>query len=322
MKQATDPNRSSPDAVSPLVEPARGWPWDENLPNPPAGLAVDPTRPRISLVTPSYNQGAFIEETLRSVLLQRYPNLEYIIMDGGSTDNSREIIQRYAPYLAHWCSEKDNGQSDAISRGFALSTGDILGWVNSDDLLLPGCLLNVANYFVRHPEVDCVVGGTLVIDQFGKTSRNPFGLPRIVKGGRETIGALLGRRGCSFMQPASFWRREAYLAAGGLDSTLRYAMDYDLYLRLAERKPFGHLDEMLACFRVHPSSKTAVLQSVYRAERNMLLQRHGVCDNTLRSSLYRAYLAVRNTARNLPDRIAFALGIANTPLITRRGGHS
>lgn len=273
------------------------------LPNTmPSGQAW----PRISIVTPSYNQGRFLEETIRSVLLQNYPNLEYMILDGGSTDNSREIIQAYDGQLAYWRSERDRGQSDAISRGFSRASGEILGWVNSDDLLLPDCLQKVGLYFAAHPNVDCVVGGAVVIDEVGAIVRNPIKLPKIVRGERETFKSLLLRRGCSFYQPASFWRREAYVAVGGLNPELRFAMDYDLYLRFARIKPFGHLDQLLACFRIHPESKTTLLKAVYQQECATLWARYDSEYGTLTRMTQRWCLAVANVLRNLPIRISFA----------------
>ncbi|MDO8303698.1 MAG: glycosyltransferase, partial [Sedimentisphaerales bacterium] len=121
-----------------------GWPWTVESPAP--ALSQITNCPRICIVTPSFNQGEFLEETIRSVLLQGYLNLEYIIMDGGSTDNSVEIIKKYSPWLAYWTSQKDNGQADAIYRGFEKASAEYIGWVNSDDMLLPDALFNFGTY--------------------------------------------------------------------------------------------------------------------------------------------------------------------------------
>lgn len=286
-----------------------GWPWIDDSKCLCYGAPDKRLLPSITIVTPSYNQGQFLEETIRSVLLQRYPNLEYFIMDGGSTDSSREIIQRYASDLTYWRSQIDNGQSAAISEGFRMSTGEILGWVNSDDLLLPNCLLEVGKYFTQHPDLDCVVGGTIVVDETTRPVRNRLGLPRIVRGERETLTKLLTRPGHSFYQPASFWRRQTYMDVGGLDINLRFAMDYDLYLRLASRKPFGHLDQLLACLRLHPQSKSTQLQSVRQSECAIILQRYMSRHSVIVNTIYRKYLALANIARNLPVRVGVLLGL-------------
>ena len=121
---------------------------------------------KISIVTPSYNQSQFLERTILSVLNQNYPNLEYLIIDGGSTDGSVEIIRKYEKYLAYWVSEKDNGQADAINRGFQKSTGKILAWLNSDDIYLPGTLLKVSETFNKNPEVDLIFSNIFFIDEY------------------------------------------------------------------------------------------------------------------------------------------------------------
>src|SRR5437660_7841664 len=129
-----------------------GWPWTEETPPVGAGMHDASVLPRVSIVTPSFNQGPFLEETIRSVLLQGYPDLEYIIIDGGSTDDSVEIIRKYEKWLAYWVSEKDSGQTHAINKGFARSTGEIYAYLNSDDVYLPDALHNIASFFDKQPE--------------------------------------------------------------------------------------------------------------------------------------------------------------------------
>jgi len=160
--------------------------------------------PRITIVTPSFNQAFFLEATLRSVLDQNYSNLEYIIMDGGSTDGSVDVIQRYADRLAHWEAHRDLGQADAIYRGFERSTGDILGWLNSDDLLLPGSLQKVGEFFAARPDVDCVVAGCITIDAAGSVVRGLFGLRSINLGAPVTFRKLLLSKYHGFNQAATF----------------------------------------------------------------------------------------------------------------------
>lgn len=239
--------------------------------------------PKITIITPSYNQGEYLEDTIRSILNQGYPNLEYFIMDGGSSDSSVEIIERYAPFLTYWESGPDQGQADAIYRGFQKSTGDILGWVNSDDFLLAGCLEKVGRYFAAHSEDECVVGGSIIIGPDGRPLRDLLGLPQCTAGNRVTFHQLLFF-GCPFYQPASFWRRRAFLETGGFDAAMRFSFDYDMFLRLAQRRPYGHIKDVLAYFRVHPDSKSSTISNVKAADDELLWQKYG---RYQRSALYR-----------------------------------
>lgn len=233
--------------------------------------------PRFTIVTPSFNQGAFLEETIQSVLCQNYPNLEYIVMDGGSTDGSVEIIRKYAAQLTHWESHKDKGHVDATYRGLKRGTGMLMGWVSSDDLLLPGCLKKVARYFLEHPKVVCVVGGAVIINEHSVPMRSRTGTVLCNLGNRMSFSKLLFKH-CSFNQPASFWRRDAFEAVGGFDTSLKFCHDYDLYLRLAQHGPFGRLKDWLACFRVHSMSKTSTLQELCEAENELLWRKYGRYD--------------------------------------------
>ena len=205
--------------------------------------------PKITVVTPSYNQGQFLEETIQSVLDQGYPNLEYIIMDGGSADNSVDIIRQYADRLAYWVSEPDRGQSHAINKGFQRATGDVLAWLCSDDLYLPETLHIVGRFFFEHPDVEVVYGDVVEIDEAG-------GILRAVRTPNFNRLALLAR-GISVPQPTTFFRRRVYEQVGGLDETLNWNMDYEYLLRMA----FGghkvrRIAQPLARFRLHSASKT------------------------------------------------------------------
>jgi glycosyltransferase involved in cell wall biosynthesis len=214
--------------------------------------------PRISLVTPSYKQGAYVEQTIRSVLLQRYPALEYIVMDGGSTDETPAILERYAPHFAHVQSARDAGQADAIKRGFDRSTGEIMGYLNSDDLLAPGALFAVAAYFDRHPEVDAVYSHRCSIGS-DNTVLGYWRLPR--------HAGFLMRRWDLIPQETTFWRRRIYERAGGIDATFRFAMDYDLFARFMTHGRMERVDRFHGAFRVHPDSKTTqLMETVGRAE--------------------------------------------------------
>lgn len=219
--------------------------------------------PRITIVTPSFNQGQFIEETIRSVLLQGYPNLEYVIMDGSSTDDSVEIIKKYAPWLAHWESEPDQGQSHAINKGFGRATGDILAWLNADDIYLPGALFHVANTFLRN-KAEWIVGITLITDiNLGVLDRF---VPQINTGSWKAKNyksygwldfVMTHRSGTALPQPASFWSKKAIINAGGVDESFRFSMDHDLYGNLARAGYRPKLiPQTLACFRSHHQQKT------------------------------------------------------------------
>ena len=231
--------------------------------------------PVITIVTPSFNQADFLEEAMRSVLGQGYPRLEYIVMDGGSADGSVDIIRRHAARLAHWESAPDRGQADAIARGFALGSGEILGWLNSDDVLLPGALAAVAAWFRRHPSAECGIGASLLIDRETRCRRDARGRPAFNPGLGRSFADLL-HRGCSgFNQPAVFWRRDAFRAVEGFDREMRFCFDYDLFLRLARRRRLGGIPAFLAAFREHDGSKTARLQAVRESEQAELWRRYG-----------------------------------------------
>ncbi len=215
--------------------------------------------PLISIITPSFNQGRYIEETIRSVVEQNYPRIEYIVMDGGSTDETVSVIRRYEEHIAYWVSEPDRGQADALKRGFARATGDILTWVNSDDALVPGALAAVASAFATG-QADIVAGivnvwqgSTLAYRHRTGCPPGPLNVEWIVDLEREW---LTGR---FFYQPEVFFSRAIYERAGGtIDDTLHYSMDYDLWLRCARAGArILPIDVELANFRLHPDQKTS-----------------------------------------------------------------
>jgi len=214
--------------------------------------SVSLLKPAISIVTPSYQQAAFIERTLKSVLSQGYPNLEYFVQDGGSTDGTLDILTRYGTQISGWQSARDGGQSNALNLGFAYTKGEIMGWLNSDDLLLPNTLDTVANYFNNHPEVDVVYGNRLSIDE------NDMEIGRWILPGHD--GKILSW--VDYVpQETMFWRRRIWDKVGGqIDETFRFAMDWDLLVRFRDAgAKFAHISQFLGAFRVHESQKTSAL---------------------------------------------------------------
>jgi glycosyltransferase involved in cell wall biosynthesis len=220
--------------------------------------------PKISIVTPSYNQGRFLEETIMSVIGSCYPNLEYIIVDGGSTDNSVEIIRKYEKYLAWWVSEKDAGQSDAINKGFRKATGDVLAWINSDDFYLPGALQFTAQQLdIEKPEY--LIGNCF---HFKEGSPDEYGSD-VVEADRLYDLLFVD----TTIQPGTFWTRKAWEISGELDLGLHYSMDWDWAIRAKKAGVFFRpYHRYLAVYRIHEAHKTSSgkearideLASIYR----------------------------------------------------------
>ncbi len=230
-----------------------GWPWTEESSQLPDTMSNGSSWPRISIVTSSYNQGQFIEETIRSILLQGYPNLEYIIIDGASTDSSVEIIRKYEPWLAYWESKPDKGQAHAINKGFALATGDLLNWINSDDLLLAEALGHVATAYQRHP--NSILLGDIVTflsgsnDFFQVWYQRNVTLESMVKVWQQGVTWVWGQQG-------TFVPRFLYKKIGDLDETLRYVFDRDWMCCLLQHASVNYLHKLVAKFRYHYASKT------------------------------------------------------------------
>ena len=242
-----------------------GWPWTEEYPHLPETAPDGSSWPRVSIVTPSYNQGQFIEETIRSVLLQSYPNLEYIIIDGGSTDESVTLIQEYEPWLAYCASEPDEGQSDALNKGFQRATGEILAWLNCDDIYLPGALRAAVEFLAEHPQVALVHGGASYLSESGMVSQ-----------GRRV--EFDPNRPCETIipQPAAFFRRSAFGAVGGLDIGLHYRMDLDLWIRIAQRYEIRAIPYTLARIRTSLDAKTATENEQTWHELAQIGQKYGI----------------------------------------------
>jgi glycosyltransferase involved in cell wall biosynthesis len=223
--------------------------------------------PLISIVTPSYNQARFIEDTLRSVVSQAYPRTEHIVVDGGSTDGSVDIIRRYAPHLRSWVSEPDRGQSHAINKGLAQAQGEILTWLNSDDTYLPGALDEVGRFFAGHPDVDLVYGDYVYTDVDGRPMRRRHVFDTI---GYESLlyHDYLG-------QPAVFFRRSLFEKVGPLDESLHYCMDWDLFLRMWRVGRPRHVAKVLATYRLDQAAKSNAEDTAAAiAAAHLVQQRH------------------------------------------------
>jgi glycosyltransferase involved in cell wall biosynthesis len=232
-----------------------GWPWTEESPALTERMPNGAEWPRISIVTPSLNQGRFIEHTMRSVLLQAYPNLEYLVVDGGSTDDTLAIIRKYEPFLDGVVSEPDQGQVDALNKGMQRTTGSILAFINSDDFYLPGAFAHIAQKFQDAPAADLVYGGCLIVDQAGQELIEHFGdisslddildYEHVWRGNRELV------------QPETFWRRSIFEKTGPFHAKPGSSFAYEYWCRmLIAGAKFQRLDEPIACFRIQPTQRS------------------------------------------------------------------
>lgn len=244
--------RSPTLAELPKAPPGRrGWPWTEQSPPVQSTMPDGAFLPRISIVTPSFNQGAFIEETIRSVLLQGYPDIEFLIIDGGSTDETLAIIRKYEPWLAHWVSEKDRGQSHALNKGLARVTGPIFGWLNSDDYYLPGALSTFAGLCNRCPDAVGWAAATQVINETGARAY----VLQPVAGSREALGEWAHK--AFIPQPSCLFAAERVRRVGGINEALYYTMDVELIMKLAGLGEFAVAPDVVTCFRLYRGCKTA-----------------------------------------------------------------
>ncbi len=202
--------------------------------------------PSLSVITPSYGQAAYLKQTMDSVLSQNIPDMEYVVVDGGSADGSVELIRAYEDRLSGWISERDSGQADAVNKGAAMTHGEIIGWLNSDDLYLSGAAGKALAYLSRHPDVDAVYGDVLSIDGDGR-------LINVMRFGQYSAEDLMRFRVIS--QPGVFFRRSAWERAGGLDLSYHYLLDHHLWLRMIMKGKFAYIPEPLAAARFHAAAK-------------------------------------------------------------------
>ena len=259
---------------------------------------------KISLVTPSYNQAQFIRRTIDSVLAQRGNfELDYKVIDGGSTDGTRDILESYGDRLV-WVSERDRGQVDAINRGLHAATGDVVGWLNSDDVLLPGALARVADSFARHPAAEWLHGRCVIIDEHDREVRRWISAYKHYRSRRHTLERFLTENYVS--QMTVFWRRALHDEIGFLDPDIRYAFDYDLFLRLAERGAPLYIEDPIACFRWYATSKSGGGFVVQMTETVEIASHSRAANNWTRVQALAKKSAIINIYR--------ALGVARTTL--------
>jgi glycosyltransferase involved in cell wall biosynthesis len=231
-------------SLPPPLPGKAGWPWDFR----PKKVMVNFDLPRVTIVTPSFNHAAYLEETIRSVLLQGYPNLEYFVIDGGSTDGSLEIIRKYEPWLAGWVSEKDGGQSNAINKGFAKATGEWLGWLNSDDCLVPYGIYNLLKT-AHATQADFVYGSSI---QFGLSQPHPY----IKRPGSLAFNFEVLRLVDWLDQPATLWKRQVFDECGPLVEDLHFVFDWDFFIKCAKRFKGAYCQSVIATYRFHAANKT------------------------------------------------------------------
>lgn len=268
-----------------------GWPWTEGSPPLPPTMPDGSPWPKISIVTPSLNQAQYFEETIRSVLLQGYPNLEYIIIDGGSSDGSVEIIKKYELWLTYWVSEPDRGQSHAINKGFERSTGEIMAWINSDDYYLAGAFCAIVEDFVTKPDTLWVAGQTNFVDSAGKVWQG-WGKPK------EEIERWFV--GPAVMQPGVFWRRHVWEMCQGIDEDFKDSFDYDLWFQFVRKQPFPTWEQReIALFRIHDQSKTFLHQDIFQLESDLIRSRYTHVAPSLRSRMKISILQREHTTNKL-----------------------
>lgn len=234
--------------------------------------------PRITIITPSFNQGEFIERTILSILNQDYPNLEYIICDGGSSDKTIDIIKKYEQNITWWCSEKDRGQTHAINKGMRRATGEVVGWINSDDMLLPGALKVVAEFYQKHPKVDFANGLTIEIDKDN----------RIINFTNTVMSRFFARHGCyNVSQLGMFWRRSLFDNLGYLDESFHATMDLEWLIRVYESGGcVKRINKNLGAIRIYDQTKTAIGGSIWDRDFEEIKKRYNGLYYPNRKSFY------------------------------------
>lgn len=274
-----------------------GWPWTEGTDNS-VWLHKRPKWPRVSIVMPSFNQKDFIEESIRSVLLQDYPDLEFFVYDAASSDGSAEIIQKYEPWLTYWVSEKDRGQSEAINKGLHRSTGKYFNWQNSDDVLAPCCLFKAVDALLERLEASHVHGYALLIyanDKLHSSTEDAYGPPtRLAPDIGDSIANLK-----TGIQPGSLMDRELVVRVGGIDESMNFVMDIDILLKLSVIKPPLYVHEKLVHYHFHQDTKS---HSAWPRERG--LEKLRVVENLFKMPEAQKYISRRREAMATGHRYA------------------
>jgi glycosyltransferase involved in cell wall biosynthesis len=245
------------------------------------GEAMSSKLPKISVVTPSFNQAEFLERTIKSVLDQGYPNLEYIIVDGGSTDGSVDIIRKYQSQVAYWVSEADKGQAHAINKGLRRATGDWVAWQNSDDVYYPGVFASLADMAKKHPDIKLIVGDMMLIDTSDQILRD-------IRYVRPCHKAMLVE-GMLLANQVSFWRRDIHQQLGWMDEDLHFSFDYEWFLRLTKHCEGIHANRFWGALRLHGGSKLSKWPEKACLEHAMVRPRYGPELPLWEANLYRAH---------------------------------
>ncbi len=266
-----------------------GWPWENDS---PSIYSPTLTYPKISVVTPTFQHGHYLEETIRSVLLQGYPNLEYIVIDGGSKDGTVEILERYSNFISYWVSEPDRGHAHALNKGFARSTGEILAWINAGDFYFPQALHRIAQVFQAFPEINWLTAA-----QQGHYREETGTYASFVPGFSKSFfmaGGYLGFESFALdfiQQESTFWRKSLWEKTGShLNESLRMANDFDLWRRFFTYADLALLDARLGCFRHHADQRSAHQTVLYKQEAWACLGRK---ENSLLSYAYRIFRKLR-----------------------------
>lgn len=246
-----------------------GWPHINESDDARAYVHSTTLWPKITIVTPSYNQGVYLEKTILSLIHQNYPNLEFFVVDGQSDDESVSVIRRYEQWIDWWVSEPDKGQSHAINKGLRNSSGDLLGWLNSDDYLFPNALFRIAKAYLEDTSVGAVVGQGHLVTESGRVVH----VPNVESVTRESLFQWC--LGSDFMQPSCLFSRDAWLECGDIDENLNFAMDVDYWMRIASLYKFRVIPDLLSVSLSHPFAKTTSLRHKSLAETALVCARHG-----------------------------------------------